>query len=280
MRFTSLMLLAVITFTSSCRKENEQHGYSSAVTIVELSYITLEGRVTDENNSPVSQVRVMAESDTTVTDVNGYYKVHARGPRGRVPVTFEKPGYFRCLRTCPTKTYDGTYSVNVKLISKRESGSFQSAAGGQINIPAGGSITIPADALVIAGTDTVYTGKVSVFAFFMDSTAADMRLMMPGDLIGVNISNQPRALRTYGMMVLEVEGEAGQKLQLARERSATIKFPIPASMLSQAPVAISLCYFYEPTGLWQEYVSAARQGNDYVSTFRTLKRWLNVAELF
>ena len=75
------------------------------------------------------------------------------------------------------------------------------------------------------------------------------------------------------MMVVELEGGGGEKLNLAAGKTATITMPIPASLQASAPSTIPLWYFDETKGLWKEEGSATRQGNNYVGTVTHFSFW-------
>ena len=53
---------------------------------------------------------------------------------------------------------------------------------------------------------------------------------MPGDLRGTDTSGRTVGLQTFGMVAVELEGSAGQRLKLASGKTATISLPIPAAL--------------------------------------------------
>jgi hypothetical protein len=69
-------------------------------------------------------------------------------------------------------------------------------------------------------------------------------------------------LVSYGMLAVELEGSAGEQLQIASGKTAKLRFTIPASLRSTAAVNIPLWSVDENTGLWKQEGSAVKT-NDY-----------------
>ena len=67
--------------------------------------------------------------------------------------------------------------------------------------------------------------------------------------------------------------QAGEKLQIASGKTATITIPIPSAMQANAPASIPLWYFDETKGIWKEEGSATKQGNNYVGTVAHFSFW-------
>jgi hypothetical protein len=114
---------------------------------------------------------------------------------------------------------------------------------------------------------------VHVFASYLDPTDKNLPGRMPGDLRGIDTSGKEALLLTYGMMVVELEGDAGEKLQVAPGKKATLKMAIPSALQASAPTSIPLWYFSDSTGKWMEQGSAARQGNNYVGQVGHFSWW-------
>ena len=96
---------------------------------------------------------------------------------------------------------------------------------------------------------------------------------MPGNLTGLTTNNEQKLLQTYGMIAVELEGGAGEKLNLAAGKIATISMPIPASMVASAPATIPLWYFNDTTGVWIEQGTATKQGSNYLGTVSHFSFW-------
>jgi hypothetical protein len=69
-------------------------------------------------------------------------------------------------------------------------------------------------------------------------------------------------LQSAGMIAVDLESDAGEALQLVTDKPATIKMPIPASLLSKAPNTIDT-WSLNDKGIWQKEGTATRSGNNY-----------------
>jgi hypothetical protein len=118
-----------------------------------------------------------------------------------------------------------------------------------------------------------YSGEVKVFSTWLDPTAEDLYLRMPGDLRAVDLDNQGVLLRTFGMIGVELEGENGEALNLADGKTATIELPVPNSLLADAPATIPLWHFDEVAGLWIEEGEATLQDGKYVGQVGHFSFW-------
>jgi hypothetical protein len=80
-------------------------------------------------------------------------------------------------------------------------------------------------------------------------------------------------LNSFGMMAVELESSAGEKLQIKSGNEAILTSPIPSSLQSTAPATIALWYVDEATGLWKEEGTATKQGNNYVGAVKHFSFW-------
>jgi hypothetical protein len=255
----------------SCQKSESSPGTSYQPQPVTAS---ISGRIVDENRLPVSGALVKAGSLTVTTNASGTFNLtNVTVDKNAGMVRVEKEGYFTGIKTIVV-TPNKDNRVSLQLIRKGKAGTFSGSGGGSITVPAsGGAIAFPATSVVTAGTNTAYTGTVTVNAFFINPEASNFQDIMPGTLRGLTTSNQETGLQSFGMMAVELSGAAGEKLQLATGKSATITFPIPAGLRSYAPATIPLWSLDETSGLWKEEGTATRQGNDYTGTVSHFSFW-------
>ena len=256
----------------SCQKSAS---YLNPVLPPAPEYITtsVEGRIVDESKVPVSGAVVKAGTASSTTDVNGNFNfTDIQLDKNTGCVVVEKAGYFNGSRTITSKA-NATNHIEIQLIPKAIAGTFAAASGGSITVPSGGSISFTANSIVNTATNTAYTGTVSLAAFFLNPSSSSFGAIMPGTLRGLTTANEQRGLQSFGMMAVELIGAAGEKLQIASGKTATIKFPITTGLQSQAPATIPLWYFDEASGWWKEEGSATKQGNDYVGTVSHFSFW-------
>ena len=271
--FSALIIIAAsITILLACRKTNF-NSTSLTTNFLNAATVSVAGRVTDLNNLPISNASVTAGTSVTTTDIDGQFIIkNAQLSKDGGFVKVSKAGYFPGSRTFLINA-NGVVNVKIKLIPKMVSGNFAAFSGGIVNVWGGGSVTFSAGTIVSAETGDLYTGNVSVSTFFLDPVDARSTEYMPGDLRGINTSNQERILQSFGMVSIEMNAPGGEKLQLAAGKTATITFPIPPSLQAKAPATIPLWYFDETKGIWKEEGNATRQGNDYVGKVAHFSFW-------
>ena len=124
-----------------------------------------------------------------------------------------------------------------------------------------------------AATNAAYSGTVHVFATYLDPTDPNLYKYMPGDLRGIGSDGNETALQSFGMMLVELEDAAGNKLQIASGMQATLSWAIPASLQASAPASIPLWYFNDSTGRWIQQGTATRSGNNYVGQVGHFSYW-------
>lgn len=263
-----LLVAAIVYF--SCNKSDtpDKPPYKA-------EYVTasIQGKIVDENELPVSGATVKASSISVTTNASGLFNLsNISVDKHAGMVTVEKEGYFKGIKTIVV-TPNKNNSVSIQLIKKVAAGNFNGNSGGTVTVPTGGNIVFPASGIVQEGTTTAYTGTVSVSAFFINPEASNFQEITPGTLRGINSANQETGLQSFGMMAVELNGANGEKLQLASGKTASLTFPIPASLQGQAPATIPLWSLDEKTGLWKEEGTATRQGNNYVGTVSHFSFW-------
>ena len=263
----ALLFTALYCLSISCQHQPSIRGSSSFITA------GVAGRVFDEAGLPLSNVQVQVEASNTTTDVNGSFTISdLQLNKEREVVVLNKSGYFKGIRTF-TPTGNSMNHIEVKLIPKNVAGSFTASAGGVVNINSGGSISFPANSLVNATTNSPYDGTATVSAFFLDPTVSDFQKQLPGDLRGIDANDKIVGLQSLGMMVTEINGASGEKLQLATGTLATITLPIPAALNQQASATIPLWYLDENKGLWKQEGVANKSGTNYVGTVSHFTWW-------
>jgi hypothetical protein len=269
------MVVSLLCFFACSKSSSSDHSGTNSNNIPAEVMVTasIQGRVLDENGVPVQGAAVSSEAATTTTDINGVFtfsKISMSSRFGYVRVV--KQGYFTGSRSIITNGGASNF-VSIQLIPRTSKGGFPAATGGTIVVQSGDTAAFPAAGVVNAATNATYTGNVNVFATYLDPTASDLYKYMPGDLRGVGTDGKETALQSFGMLAVEMEGDAGEKLQLAAGKKATLTWAIPASLQATAPATIPLWYYSDTTGRWIEEGSAVRVGNSYVGQVGHFSYW-------
>jgi hypothetical protein len=183
-----------------------------------------------------------------------------------------KEGFFTGSRTIVTNEHAVNY-VRIELIPRTSAGDFSAAAGGTISLSAGHSVVFESNSVVVAAGNAPYSGNVHVFSAYLDPTNESTGNRMPGDLRGISAAGKETGLQSFGMMAVELEGDGGEKLQIAPGKKATLTMNLLSAQQASAPATIPLWYFNDTTGKWIEQGTASRSGNSYVGQVGHFSFW-------
>lgn len=265
-----------LLFFLSCQKELsvESNGLSGSVpdfTTKVSSSVT--GFITDENDLPVANALVSMGSAITESDKYGLFKIkNVQVVKDAALVTVIHPGYFNGIKTYLATDGKAAF-FRIKLIPKIIAGTVNGAIGGNVTLANGLIVNLPTNGVVNATTNAAYTGQVNIAAHWINPTGTELNRTMPGDLRGVDTAGSVKLLTTYGMAAVELTGAAGELLQIASGKKATLTLPLPSALAASAPASIPLWYFDEKSGLWKEEGSAAKTGNSYIGTVSHFSYW-------
>ncbi len=248
-------------------------------TAMEQPYLNTEvkasvsGFVTNESGAPVNAANVQYGTLTTITDQFGYFEIKdATVKKNAAFVTVNQPGYFKGIKTFITEDHKMNF-CRIKLIPKTNAGTINASVGGNVALSNGINITLPSNAVVVASGSTAYNGSVNIAASWINPEASDLTEIMPGDLRGLDSEGLLKGLTTYGMVAVELTGDAGQLLQIANGKKATITMPLSGTLSAAAPQSIPLWYFDESNGLWKQDGTANKNGNNYVGEVSHFSFW-------
>ncbi|MBP6023941.1 hypothetical protein [Ferruginibacter sp.] len=276
--FAVFFLALIILIQVGCKKNDAVT--DNGTPVLEIPVITndaikvtatITGSVIDENNLPVANAIVTSDTYTGSTDAMGNFtfkNINVSAANGNVTVI--KAGYFKGIRSFVTEAGKNNF-VKIQLIKQILTGTITAAAGGTVNTN-GAIINFPVNAFVTAG-GAAYTGNVKVYAAWIDPTAANLPLVIPGDLRGINSSNGEYLLKSYGMVGAELQDNSGNPLKLAPGKTAGIIFPIPTTLQGTAPDSIPLWHFDEVAARWKEEGKAVKTGNTYTAQVNKFSFW-------
>lgn len=258
-----LLLVMVVAFTA-CKKDKPQGNNL-------VNTIKVYGAVSDENGEPLSSATITFNGNSVVSNNGLYVFDNATVPGGRQVIKARMDGYYDAIVGFQA-TSSTSMRVNITLVTRSVAATVQSTAGGTVNKD-GAAVALPANGMATA-SGTAYTGDVNVFANYYNPASDNFRNMIPGgDLVATVAGGDGRALSTYGMVRVEMEDGAGNALQLAAGKTATITWPIAANQQASAPATIEMWHLNEQTGIWEEEGTATRQGNTYVGTVSHFSTW-------
>ena len=268
----SLVILSILTI--GCRKDDIVESSTNPVIpdpTIELT-AGIEGLVYNENGVPLAGVEVLNENGSTVTDQNGYFKFESELLlESGSYMTFKQNGFFEGYKFV-NPSLNRTGYVEVMMVEKGLPTMISASTGGVVPVNGGAKVSLPANGIIDA-SGNAYNGDVNVYTFWYDPLGNQITQLMPGDLRAINESSQFVQLQTFGMMAVELESAAGEKLNLAEGSKATLEFPVDPSLNSSAPQEIPLWYFNELTGYWMEEGAAQLADGKYTGTVSHFSFW-------
>jgi uncharacterized protein (TIGR02145 family) len=267
-----LFILLVIFFTyNSCKKDDatEENSTSNASQYFGNTVsITAKGRIIDANGNGIAGAIVKGGSSLDTTDIMGVFQLSSFAAHENLGcVTVEKPGFFKGVRSFVPKS--GGNELLIRLLTKSNSGTINSVNGGTVTAP-NIKLTLPANGVQL--NNAAYNGTVNVAIKHINPTSPTFFEEMPGSLVGIT-NDQPYFLKSYGMVEVELSDNNGQKLQIAKGKTAEVRFEVPADLLSSAPATIDLWSLDEVNGYWKNEGTATLVNNEYVAQVSHFSAW-------
>ena len=271
--YQSVLVVVIALVSFKCQKELSRDHLLPGTSNSEAAPITatLQGNILDENGLPAAGVKISVGAKTAITNSHGYFRItDASLDKNASLVTAEQTGYFKAYRN-----FSASAAVNqvvIQLIKKTLAGTIDAAAGGSATLANGAKIFLPANGIIKA-TGAAFSGSVKVYAAYIDPTSTEIGKTIPGSLKADDKDKNRVVLSSFGMLAVELESSAGEKLQVATGSAATLTMPIPATRASAAPASIPLWYIDEQTGIWKEQGTARKNGNSYTGEVKHFSYW-------
>ncbi|MBZ5855789.1 hypothetical protein [Flavihumibacter profundi] len=270
---TKWVLVLLVIITNSCKKTDIGSSIVPASKeTANLVEINLNGRITDDHQIPMNGAVVRSGTIVTQTDINGNF--HFSGLHVNQSATLievYKPGYFRTYQTLEVLPSSEQFA-EISILEQSNKQQFSVPAGTNFQLPGGAAINFPANALTDRVSRQSYMGIAELSAYSMNNEDYRFFHYLPG-IKGLTLNKKEVALKAFGMLVTELTGESGQALELETGKPALMKFPIPPSLLGNAPSSISLWHYDLSSGIWIEEGIAEKSGNNYQGYVSHLSIW-------
>jgi len=275
MRYHILIFLSLVLAFAACEKDSTTEVVTFTQTTLSGETVTANfyGQLTNDQGEAVEGAEVRIGSKQATTDQEGLWSIdNATVVKDQAFVQFASTNHHRGSRTLLVEEAK-TYKVDAEMLAFTGTNAIDAAAGGQVSATGGNAtVTFPADAF--AKTDgTPYSGTVTVEAAYLDPNELSTADRMPGDLRATTLAGDSRLLVTYGMVSVELFDDAGNRLELADGKTATISLPVAGEAANTAPQSIPLWYFDEATAQWIEEGNATLQNGNYVGEVSHFTFW-------
>lgn len=272
------MLAILVVVLLSCKKDKpfDNNGQPNEVAVGTLNLGTsvtadFQGRVVDESGNPVANVLITVGNKTASTDAHGLFVVKDASVKEKLAyVKAQKSGYFSGSRSLIPTTASSNY-VKIQLMTLNVAGTIASGTEATVTTNDGAAIWFNGEYVDQSGN--AYSGNVTVAAKYLPPFDASTSEQMPGMLYAENLAGESGALVTYGMVVVELFGSAGQTLNIASGSYATLIMPVADQQTSSAPSSIPLWFFDEVAGYWIEEGSATLMDGKYVGRVNHFTFW-------
>lgn len=264
----SLVSLLILVVWSGCNVESVAPDNTPKTVTT-----TVAGQVVDESGKPVQGAQIAAYGKTAVTTQYGTFLIKGvAAPQERCLVKVSKSGYFDGFRA-EQPLAGGITQMRIGLMSNAPQGSFPTSAGRTVTAPNSmASVAFPPNGYVTE-SGTPYAGEVSYVVRHLNPTAPNFFDFFSGDFQGVRTDGSMTEMLSYGVLQVELTGANGEKLNLATGKKATVNYPLPSKMTTDAPAEMPLWWFDGTKGMWKEEGKAVRQGNFYTGTVSHFTPW-------
>jgi len=263
------LIVFIALLLGSCRKDEinleDNNNQPDPTLTIEAS---VYGIIKDASDNPIEGAMLTMGSNNQISDENGYFNISGFAEEGHGLLKVSKQGFydaFPVFNANERKQY-----LEVELVPREVLNTILSSQGGSVRLSNGAEVNFAANGFTDESGQP-YNGDVKVYLHYLDPSLDDIAEFMPGDLSAFDINNEATLLTSMGMINVQLEGAAGQTLDI--NQAATIKVPVPASLLSSAPLNIPLWYFDEDTGYWMEEGSAVLNNGLYTGTVEHFTFW-------
>lgn len=208
------------------------------------------GEVVDEQGEAISDATVLVENAATHTDANGvfsFFKVITNP--NLISIRVQKKGYFEANKVI-NGDKDIQNQVKIVLAKSIVSVGINAAQGGEALLGKA-SLKIPANAIVDK-SGKPFTGNIRVSGRFLNTTEIQENNIALGDGRGVDLLGTAKTLSSYGMLLLDVTDNSGNRLDLAEGKEATVVFPTLKSYAGNTINKTPLWHFDRIAGLWRQ----------------------------
>lgn len=248
--------LAALLVLSGCGGDG---GGSDAVATTPgaVSLATVSGIVVSSTTGlPLAGVSVTTGSRVATTASDGRYTLTDVPMSDATVIGYELAGHAKGL-TKPDFGVPTAATADVRLVPVGATQRFDAAtaatvaiagSSAQVSLPAGGLVTVGGT----AASGTV-TAELTAIAPATDPAS------MPGNYTASLAGGGTGTIESYGAIHVNLRDAAGNALNLASGKTATIRIPL-STRSADVPATMPLYYFNETTGLWVQEGTATLAG--------------------
>jgi hypothetical protein len=235
--------------------------------------MVVSGIVTDSGNKALSEAYVFAGSQMVQTDEDGTFlfeAVDADDARPLLKIT--KKGYFTIIRALNADEPVNQIRVQLLAHDNTEVGVHTCRISDFAN-PA--ELTSSNGTLLRLNASDIDGDAMesSVFLAIIDPQDVNQVTKVQGSDFKAGKNNEFARLRCYAMAMIDIVSKEGKILNLKKNASAEIKFPVPAVLSANPPASTGLWHFNEATGIWESNGKAELKDGYYTAVVNHFSTW-------
>ncbi|RZS84591.1 YfaP family protein [Pigmentiphaga kullae] len=225
--------------------------------------ITVTGKVkgkviNGQTGEAIQNARLSNGSASAMSNAQGEFELAGVAPASRTVIRVNATGYGEGLPTAAVVADQTTDIATVELHPVDVTGGGDAATAITVTAPnTPASVSLPANGLVRPNGSPA-TGPVSV-ALSAVNPALNVNAM-PGQYLVSTSGGGTGVMESWGAINVTLQNAAGERLNLAPGKTATIRIPV-ATRSASNPATIPLFYFDEATGFWKQEGSATLAGS-------------------
>lgn len=224
--------------------------------------------------APLANTKVSIGDVSTTTANDGTFTLNNVPAAERAVVKFEAADYAPAFST--VAVVDKQTSATQGLLSKvGATSTFAANTASTVTVPnSSAQVALSADSLVNAATGAVPSGAVTAKITPIDPASNPQS--MPGDYTSLTSTSAVQSIESFGAVNVELKDAAGNKLNLAQGKSATIRIAVSSrTAAANNPATIPLYYFNETNGRWVQEGTATLSADKqyYEGTVTHFSTW-------
>jgi hypothetical protein len=233
--------------------------------------MTISGVVTDNNNYPLTGVKVSVNGNIFKTSETGSFLFDdLEITDEKTIVYFEKENYYSnsVLISKPEE-------INQIQIAMMPHGKTKDGFGNEsrISVSQGGELKLADGSSLLLAPGSIKSNETNVNANFSLIPSNDYSFgnLVPGEnLKGLNINEEEIILFAYGLMFIELSDNRGP---VSLKSDAIIKVAIPYQDKDYMPDEMEMYSYDEESGLWKFESIARKQGSYYIAKTNHFSSW-------
>ena len=210
-----------------------------------------------DTQAPLKAARLTAGGRSATSADDGRFSL-AVAPAERIVLRTEASGYAERIDVLRVAADGSTALPALRLLPAAPAQTIDPAQPATVTAPnSSAQVRLPANALVVAATGQAPVGLVQVSV--TPIAPADDPAQMPGAYT-TSVGGATRSIESFGAVKVDLRDAAGQRLNLAPGRNATLRIAL-STRSPNPPATVPLWYLDEASGHWVEEGTATLVGS-------------------